>query len=145
MASDTITNIGLVVAGNNKTFGTKGVSNSTLTGRQWGFAPRIGIAYSPSRFHNKVVVRTGFGMYYDRGEYFTELSPPAGVNGGPFGVTVEEPFVVPFYAVTGGTFAQPFGASLPPPPRWPPASPARWPRRSGTTSRGPAQRPWPPG
>jgi hypothetical protein len=116
MASDTITNIGLVVAGNNKTFGTKGVSNSTLTGRQWGFAPRIGIAYSPSRFHNKVVVRTGFGMYYDRGEYFTELSPPAGVNGGPFGVTVEEPFVVPFYAVTGGTFAQPFGASLPPPP-----------------------------
>jgi len=117
VASDTITNTGLVVAGNNKTFGTKGVSNSTLTGRQWGFAPRIGLAYSPSMFKNKVVIRSGFGMYYDRGEYFTEFSPPAGGGiSGPFGVTVEEPFVVPFYAVTGGTFAQPFGTSPPPPP-----------------------------
>ena len=77
VASDTITNIGLVIAGNNKTFPTKGVSNSTLTGRQWGFAPRIGVAYSPS-FVKNLVVRAGFGMYYDRGEYFTELSPPAG-------------------------------------------------------------------
>lgn len=114
--SDTINNIGLVIAGNNKTFGTKGVSNSTLTGRQWGFAPRIGLAYSPSFLHN-VVVRGGFGMYYDRGEYFVEFSPPAGGgNNGPFGVTDEEPFVVPFYAISGGTFGQPFGTSAPPPP-----------------------------
>ena len=117
VASDTINNIGLVVAGNNKAFGTKGVSASTLTGRQWGFAPRIGIAYSPSVFRNKVVVRAGFGMYYDRGEYFTELSPPAGGGiSGPFGVTVEEPFVVPFYAVPNATFGQPFGTAAPPPP-----------------------------
>ncbi len=75
--SDTITNIGLVVAGNNKTFGTKGVSASTITGRQWGFAPRIGVVYSPS-FLKNFVIRAGFGMYYDRGEYFTEFSPPAG-------------------------------------------------------------------
>ena len=52
--------IGLVVAGNNKAFGFKGVSNSTLTGRQWMFAPRIGLAWSPSRLKN-VVVRAGFG------------------------------------------------------------------------------------
>ncbi|MGB9203316.1 MAG: TonB-dependent receptor [Terriglobales bacterium] len=116
VASDTIQNIGLVIAGNSKTFGTKGVSNSTLTGRQWGFAPRIGIAYSPSFMHN-IVVRAGFGMYYDRGEYFTEFSPGAGGGiSGPFGVTVAEPFVVPFYAVSGGTFGQPFGSSAPPPP-----------------------------
>ena len=116
-ATDTINNIGLVVAGNNKTFGTKGVSNSTLTGRQWGFAPRIGLAYSPGFLNNKVVVRTGFGMYYDRGEYFTELSPPAGGGiSGPFGVTVEEPFVVPYYAVANATFGQPFGTAAPPPP-----------------------------
>jgi Carboxypeptidase regulatory-like domain/TonB dependent receptor len=115
-ASDTINNIGLVVAGNNKAFGTKGVSNSTLTGRQWGFAPRIGLAYSPS-FVRNVVVRAGFGMYYDRGEYFTEFSPPAGGGiSGPFGVTVEEPFVVPFFAVPNATFAQPFGTAPPPPP-----------------------------
>lgn len=116
VASDTINNIGLVIAGNNRAFGTKGVSNSTLTGRQWGFAPRIGLAYSPSFLHN-VVVRAGFGMYYDRGEYFAELSAPAGGGiSGPFGVTVSEPFVVPFYAVPGGTFGQPFGTSPPPPP-----------------------------
>jgi hypothetical protein len=117
VASDTINNIGLVVAGNNRTFGTKGVSNSTLTGRQWGFAPRIGVAYSPS-FLKNLVVRAGFGMYYDRGEYFTELSPPAGGGiSGPFGVTVEEPFVVPFFAPAGATFANPFGTNpIPPPP-----------------------------
>jgi hypothetical protein len=116
VTTDTITNIGLVVAGNNKTFGTKGVSNSTMTGRQWGFAPRIGFAFNPS-FLKNVVLRAGFGMYYDRGEYFTELSPPAGGGiSGPFGVTVEEPFVVPFYAVPNATFAVPFGTTPPPPP-----------------------------
>jgi hypothetical protein len=116
VATDTVTNIGLVIAGNNKTFPTKGVSNSTLTGRQWGFAPRIGFAYSPSLVKN-VVLRGGFGMYYDRGEYFTELSPPAGGGiSGPFGVTVEEPFVVPFFAVKNATFGVPFGTTPPPPP-----------------------------
>ena len=115
-ASDTINNVGLVIAGNNKAFGTKGVSNSTLTGRQWGFAPRIGVVYSPS-FVRNIVVRAGFGMYYDRGEYFAEFSPPAGGgNNGPFGVTDDEPFVVPFYAIAGGTFGQPFGTAPPPPP-----------------------------
>jgi hypothetical protein len=119
VASDAITNIGLVVAGNNSSFGTKGVSASTLTGRQWGFAPRIGLAYSP-RFLKNVVIRTGFGMYYDRGEYFSELSPPAGGGtSGPFGVTVEEPFVVPFFAPQNATFAAPFGTS---PPAAPPAN-----------------------
>jgi hypothetical protein len=114
VATDTINNIGLVVAGNNPTFGTRGVSDSTLTGRQWGFAPRIGFAYSPSI---NVVVRGGFGMYYDRGEYFAELSPPAGGGiSGPFGVTVEQPFVTPFYPVKSATFADPFGTAPPPPP-----------------------------
>jgi len=114
VATDTINNIGLVVAGNNPTFGTRGVSASTLTGRQWGFAPRIGFAYSPSM---NVVVRGGFGMYYDRGEYFAELSPPAGGGiSGPFGVTVEQPFVTPFYPVKGATLATPFGTAPPPPP-----------------------------
>jgi hypothetical protein len=76
-ASDTVSNIGLIVAGNNKAFGSKGVSPSTLTGRQWGFGPRIGVVWSPS-FVKNFVVRSGFGMYYDRGEFFTEFSPSAG-------------------------------------------------------------------
>ena len=116
VAGDVVQNIGLVIAGNNKAFGSKGVSDSTLTGRQWGFAPRIGIVYSPS-FLKNFVIRTGFGIYYDRGEYFTELSPPAGGGiSGPFGVTVEEPFVVPFLSPPGATFANPFGTTPPPPP-----------------------------
>jgi hypothetical protein len=106
----------LVIAGNNEAFGTKGVSNSTLTGRQRGFAPRLGLAYSPTILKN-VVTRGGFGMYYYRGEYFADFSPPAGGGiSGPFCVTVEEPFVVPFYAVPNATFAVPFGTASPPPP-----------------------------
>ena len=33
---------GFIIAGNNKQFPSKGVSDSTLTGRQWGLAPRLG-------------------------------------------------------------------------------------------------------
>src|SRR5262249_58200205 len=114
--SDTITNIGIVVAGNNKEFPTKGVSDSTLTGRQWGFAPRIGVAWTPGFLHN-VVVRAGFGMYYDRGEYFADLSHSAGGGiGGPFGVTVQQPFSQPFFSTTGARFDTPFRHTPPTPP-----------------------------
>jgi hypothetical protein len=108
------TAVGIVVAGNNKQFPTKGVSDSTLTGRQWGFAPRIGLAWTPG-FLKNLVVRAGFGMYYDRGEYLAELSPSAGGNyNGPFGVTVEAPFVVPLLSQPGATLDAPFGSQQPP-------------------------------
>lgn len=93
--SDTITSSGFVIAGNNKN-GTKGVSDTTLTGRQWGIAPRLGFAWQPSALHDKLVVRAGTGLYYDRGELFTYLSPgyAAGeISGGPFGSVQTEPFV----------------------------------------------------
>ena len=113
--------IGLVVAGNNKAYGFKGVSDSTLTGRQWMFAPRIGFAWSPSYVKN-FVVRGGFGIYADRGEYFTELSASAGLGiSGPFSVTTQEPFTVPVdagCAVSQNCLsAGPFGTKplLPPP------------------------------
>ncbi len=73
--TDTFGGNGFIIGGNNKLFPTKGVSDSTLTGRQWGFAPRIGLAWSPKMFNNKIVVRAGWGIYYDRGELFTYLSP----------------------------------------------------------------------
>ncbi len=94
-ASDAITSSGFIIAGNNAN-GTKGVSNTTLTGRQWGIAPRLGLAWQPAMFHSKFVVRSGGGFYYDRGELFTYLSPgfAAGeVDGGPFGSSQTEPFV----------------------------------------------------
>jgi hypothetical protein len=93
--SDTITNPGLIIAGNNAN-GTKGVSPTTLTGRQWGIAPRVGAAWQPGIFHNKVVVRAGGGIYYDRGELFSYFSPGYAigtVTGGPFGVNQQLPFV----------------------------------------------------
>jgi Carboxypeptidase regulatory-like domain len=112
--------IGLVVAGNNQAFGFKNVSNSTLTGRQWMFAPRIGVAWSPAAIKN-FVVRAGFGMYADRGEYFTELSTSAGLGiSGPFSVTTQEPFTVPVNSTCVGTgclSTPPFGtAPFAPPP-----------------------------
>ncbi len=108
-----VTNTGFIVAGNNKQYGTPGVSDSTLKGRQWGIAPRIGIAWSPERFHNKVVWRAGAGIYYNRGEYFQYLSPPAG-NGisGPFGVTQEAPFAA--FTNENGNLSQPFTTITPP-------------------------------
>jgi hypothetical protein len=94
--TDTIASNGLIVAGNNPTAATPGVSNTTLTGRQWGFAPRVGVAWSPKMFNDKVVVRAGWGIYYDRGELFTYLSPGFTQNivtGGPFGDNQQQPFV----------------------------------------------------
>ncbi len=113
-ATDTITGSGLEVAGNNSAFGTKGASNTLLNQRQWGFAPRIGIAWSPFK---KLTVRAGFGIYYDRGELFSYLSAGAGGGfSGPFGVTLSPPFVSEITANTASTFANPFpsaGGTLP--------------------------------
>jgi hypothetical protein len=95
VGSDTIENSGLIIAGNNAN-GTSGVSPTTLTGRQWGIGPRIGAAWQPSMFHSKLVVRTGGGIYYDRGELFSYFSPGYAigtVTGGPFGVNQQLPFV----------------------------------------------------
>ena len=119
-------NNGFVIAGNNAQ-ATPGASNTTLTGRQWGFGPRLGLAWQPKAFDNKVVVRAGTGIYYDRGELFTYLSPgyAAGeVTGGPFGAVQAPPFVnavqcnpedpQPTVASQcGGTFSlsTPFGSS----------------------------------
>ena len=110
--------VGIVVPSINKTFGVKGVSPSTMKTRQWGFAPRLGVAWSPIK---NFVVRAGFGMYYDRGEYFTELSASAGLGiSGPFSVTTQEPFTIPLTAHCAASLnclsQGPFGTVLPPPP-----------------------------
>ncbi len=132
-ASDTITGSGLEIAGNNKGFGTPGASNTLMTQHQYIFAPRVGIAYSPVP---KVTIRTGFGMYADRGEFFSYLSPSAGGGfNGPFGVTLAPPFVTPIFASKGATFGEPFGTVAPvPPPASSAAFQALLPNLSQTTN-----------
>jgi len=137
-ASDTITSNGFIIAGNNKLFPTRGVSNTTLTGRQWGLAPRVGLAWSPKRFNDKVVVRAGMGLYYDRGELFSYLSPGFAegvINGGPFGVNQTPPYVnaqactpdsyylgyIPTCSANGYSLSSPWGPALGPAPSGNPA------------------------
>ena len=112
--TDAITNSGLIVASNNKTAGTAGAGDTLMKNHQWGFAPRLGIAWSPL---SKLTVRTGYGIYYDRGELFSYFSPPAGSGfNGPFGVTLAPPFVQAASVAKGATLSAPFGTTAPPPP-----------------------------
>jgi hypothetical protein len=111
-ASDTITNSGLVFAGNSK-YATPGTSNSTLKNLQAGFGPRLGVVWSPSSIRN-LTIRGGFGLYLDRGELFTYFSPGAGRGfSGPFGVTMQLPFTVPIAPPAGATLSNPFGPTAP--------------------------------
>ena len=139
---------GIIIAGNNSLFPTHGVSKTTLTGRQWGFAPRVGVAWSPKYFNDKVVVRAGAGIYYDRGELFSYLSPGYAegvIDGGPFGVNQTPPYVTatscpnPYsnlyqgfiptcppppgpYSVANDPLTNPWGPTLGPAPTGNPAS-----------------------
>ncbi|MBX3243748.1 MAG: carboxypeptidase regulatory-like domain-containing protein [Acidobacteria bacterium] len=57
----------LVLDANGGTAGATLVVNDTLTKQDWNnFGPQIGFAWSPERFGNKLVIRGGTGLAYDR-------------------------------------------------------------------------------
>ncbi|AXC13188.1 Oar protein [Acidisarcina polymorpha] len=51
--------LGLVIPGD------KGVPKGLTATYYKAFAPRIGLAWSPQRFNNKLVIRGGFGLFYN--------------------------------------------------------------------------------
>ncbi len=90
----------------------------------------------PKSFHDKIVIRSGAGIYYDRGELFSYLSPgyAAGeTTAGPFGVNQAPPFVNTqvcplssnyyqgFIPTCSSTLENPWGASEEAPPSGNPA------------------------
>jgi carboxypeptidase family protein/TonB-dependent receptor-like protein len=104
--TDVIANSGFEISGSS--------SKSLMNARQWAFAPRIGIAWSP---FSKLTLRAGYGIFNDRGEFFTYLSPSAGSGfNGPFGVTLAPPFVSVVSIGQNATLSDPFGSAVPPPP-----------------------------
>ena len=92
--TDVITGSGLEIAGNNKTGATPGASNSLKKNHQWKLrAPHRHRVGSHVQAHH---ARAGYGMYYDRGEFYSYRRPSAGSGlNGPFGVTLAPPFVQP--------------------------------------------------
>ena len=125
--TDTITSTGLIVAGNSS-HATPGVSNSTLTGRQWGFAPRMGLAWSPESSTTKSwSVRAGECITTAASciPIFPEPDAQSIAPGGPFGINQQLPFVGAQFCPTEfpGTFqtctttlSNPWGTTLQPPP-----------------------------
>jgi hypothetical protein len=62
-------------------------------------------------------VRAGYGIFNDRGELFSYLSPSAGAGfNGPFGVTLAPPFVSAISTAKNATISSPFGSTVVPPP-----------------------------
>ena len=83
--------LGLVIPGD------KGVPKGLTATYYKAFAPRIGIAWSPEMFHDKLVIRSGFGIFYNPMEQLVleqfQGEPPFGgsnaINEGLF----QTPFV----------------------------------------------------
>ena len=91
--------LGNLILGPNGLTDAKVVSVDKLTESDFNnFAPQIGFAWTPERFNNKLVLRGGFGVGYDRLPNAilanTRANPPNGARYGLCCGTETNPFVV---------------------------------------------------
>ena len=100
--------LGLVIPGD------KGVPAGLTATYYKAFAPRIGIAWSPESFHEKLVVRGGYGMFYNPIEQLVleqfQGEPPFGGSSS----TYTGLFQTPFVSQTGVVTPNPFNGFLNP-------------------------------
>jgi hypothetical protein len=100
--------LGLVVPGD------KGVPKGLTATYYKAFAPRIGVAWSPQSFHDKLVVRGGFGLFYNPMEQLVleqfQGEPPFGGSN----AIDEGLFQTPFVSQSGSVSPNAFNGFLNP-------------------------------
>ncbi len=83
--------LGLVVPGD------KGIPAGLTATYYKAFAPRVGIAWSPERWQGKLVIRSGFGIFYNPMEQLVleqfQGEPPFGGSNSLFAPLFQTPFV----------------------------------------------------
>ncbi|MFT4114874.1 carboxypeptidase regulatory-like domain-containing protein [Silvibacterium sp.] len=94
--------LGLVVPGD------KGVPAGLTATYYKAFAPRIGMAWSPESFHGKLVVRSGFGIFYNPMEQLVmeqfQGEPPFGGSNSISAPLFQTPFVTQYGTVSPNAF-----------------------------------------
>ena len=109
-ANQSVFPLGLVVPGD------KGIPAGLTATYYKAFAPRVGIAWSPERWQGKLVIRSGFGMFYNPMEQLVleqfQGEPPFG---GSNSLSVPL-FQAPFVSQTGTVAPNAFGGFITPKP-----------------------------
>ena len=94
--------LGLVVPGD------KGVPAGLTATYYKAFAPRVGIAWTPDSFHGKLVVRSGFGIFYNPMEQLVleqfQGEPPFGGSNSVSAPLFQTPFVTQSGTVSPNAF-----------------------------------------
>jgi hypothetical protein len=94
--------LGLVVPGD------KGVPAGLTATYYKAFAPRIGVAWTPDSFHGKLVVRSGFGIFYNPMEQLVleqfQGEPPFGGSNSVSAPLFQTPFVTQSGTVSPNAF-----------------------------------------